>query len=193
ALDIAVELTHSASQVYLSIRRGKLPWIVPRFVNGKARDHNPSRFFAYFISPSIRGKILENNIIKSFPFPSHLMPTDPIIATYPTVNSEFYQSFSAGTIIVKPNIKEFKSENNQIEFVDGTILENIDVVIYSTGFSIDHPYLEKHIYTGGDEIEQEYGKEFHDIVWLYRSIFPPKYPNIAFIGLTLGANAFLPV
>ncbi|CAG8659510.1 10121_t:CDS:10 [Dentiscutata erythropus] len=188
ALDIAVELTYSASQVYLGIRREKLPWIVPRFINGKALDHSVSRFSAY-IPLSIKGGILENHIIKTFPFPSHLMPTDPLISTYFAINSEIYQCLAAGTVIVKPSIKEFKSENNQIEFVDGTFLENIDVVIYSTGYYIDYPFLEKHIYIGGDEIEQEYGNEFHDLVWLYRSIFPPKYPNIAFIGLELGAGS----
>ncbi|RIB28715.1 dimethylaniline monooxygenase 5-like protein [Gigaspora rosea] len=193
AMDIAVELTHVTSQVYISIRSGNLPWIVPRFVKGKTRDHI-NRFSAYIIPPSIRGKIIENSVIKSFPIPSHLkFPTDPIIATFPTINSEIFQCLAAGTIIVKPNIKELKSENNQFEFVDGTILENIDVVIYSTGYYIDYPFLEKHIYTGGDEIEQVYEKDFHDIVWLYKSIFPPKYPNIAFIGVALGAGAFLPV
>ncbi|CAG8756037.1 10302_t:CDS:2, partial [Dentiscutata erythropus] len=148
AMDIAVELTHSASQVYLSIRREKLPWIIPRFVNGKARDHRTSRFSAKYISSSDRGKVIENHIIKTFPFPSHLIPTDPLIATFPTINSDICQCLAAGTVIVKPNIKELKSENNQIEFVDGTILENIDVIIYSTGFYIDYPFLEKHIYTG---------------------------------------------
>ncbi|KAF0553692.1 dimethylaniline monooxygenase N-oxide-forming 5-like [Gigaspora margarita] len=193
AMDIAVELSNVASQVYISIRSGKLPWILPRFVNGKTTDHF-TRFNAYIIPPSIGGKIIENIIIKSFPIPSHLkLPTDPLIASAIVINSDIYQCFAAGTIIMKPNIKEFKFENNQIEFIDETILENIDVIIYSTGYYIDYPFLEKHIYTGGDEIEQEYEKDFHDIVWLYRSIFPPKYPNIAFIGLTNRAGSLLPI
>ncbi|CAG8812979.1 6504_t:CDS:10, partial [Cetraspora pellucida] len=132
AMDIAVELTHAASQVYLSIRREKLPWILPRFIN-------------------------------------------------------------AGTVIVKSDIKELNSENNRIEFVDGTVLENIDVVIYSTGYDIEYPFLEKHIFTGGDEIVQEFEKDFCDLVWLYKSMFPPKYPNIAFMGLTVAAGAILPI
>ncbi|CAG8465517.1 7406_t:CDS:2 [Gigaspora margarita] len=193
AMDIAVELSNVASQVYISIRSGKLPWILPRFVNGKTTDHF-TRFNAYIIPPSIGGKIIENSIIKSFPIPSHLkLPTDPLIASAIVINSDIYQCFAAGTIIMKPNIKEFKFENNQIEFIDETILENIDVIIYSTGYYIDYPFLEKHIYTGGDEIEQEYEKDFHDIVWLYKSIFPPKYPNIAFIGLTNRAGSLLPI
>ncbi|CAG8730092.1 13123_t:CDS:2, partial [Gigaspora rosea] len=172
AMDIAVELTHVASQVYISIHSGKLPWIAPCFLKGKSQD----------------------SIIKSFPIPSHLkLPTDPLIATSSTINSEIFQCLAAGTIIVKPNIKELKSENSQIEFVDGTILENIDVVIYSTGYYIDYPFLEKHIYTGGDEIEQVYRKDFLDIAWLYRSIFSPKYPNIAFIGLAHRAGSLLPI
>ncbi|CAG8645766.1 3394_t:CDS:2 [Cetraspora pellucida] len=193
ALDIAVDLTHAASQVYLSIRRGKLPWIIPRFVNGKARDHRTSRFSAYMIPPSIRGKMTENSIIKYFPFPSHLKPTDPLIATLPTINFEIFQCFAAGTVIVKPNIKELKSENKQIEFVDGTFLEDIDTIIYSTGYYIDYPFLEEQIFTGGDEIEQEFGKDFRDLVCLYKMLFPPKYPNIAFLGLVLGAGAIWPI
>ncbi|CAG8791770.1 3800_t:CDS:2, partial [Racocetra persica] len=192
ALDIAVELTHAASQVYLSIRRGKLPWIIPRFVNGKVRDHT-SRFSAYMIPSSIRGKMMENKVIKSFPYPPHLKPTDPLIKTFPAINFEIFQCLAAGTVIVKPNIKEFKTENKQIEFVDGTVLEDIDVVIYSTGYYINYPFLEEHIFTGGDEIVQEYGKDLHDLVWLYKMIFPPKYQNIAFLGLVLGAGAILPV
>ncbi|CAG8661168.1 15983_t:CDS:2, partial [Dentiscutata heterogama] len=173
AMDIAVELTHTASQVYLSIRREKLPWILPRFVNDIAYDHLPSRFSAYIIPPFIRGKIVEN-FIKSFPSPPPLMPTDSFIASLPTINFEIFQCLAVGTIIVKPNIKEFKSENNQIEFVDGTVLENIDVVIYAI-------------------VEQEFGKDFQHIVWLYKSMFSPKYPNIAFLGLALGAGAILPI
>ncbi|CAG8751690.1 17062_t:CDS:1, partial [Racocetra fulgida] len=51
----------------------------------------------------------------------------------------------------------------------------------------------EHIFTGGDEIEQEYGKDLHDLVWLYKMILPPKYPNIAFLGLVLGAGSIWPV
>ncbi|RIB15565.1 flavin monooxygenase-like protein [Gigaspora rosea] len=193
AMDIAVELSNVASQVYISIRSGKLPWIIPRFMNGKATDHF-TRFDDYIIPLSIKGKFLENFIIKSFPTPSYVkLPTDPLISSPIIINSVIFQCLAAGTIIVKPNIKELKSENNQIEFIDGSFLENIDVIIYSTGYSFNYPFLEKNIYTGGDEIEQVYGKDFHDIVWLYNSIFPPKYPNIAFIGLTNRAGSLLPI
>ncbi|CAG8741128.1 5633_t:CDS:2, partial [Racocetra persica] len=187
AWDVVVELTHAASQVYVSTRREKLPWIVPRFINGKAYDHIPSRFSQYIIPPFIRGKIIENYIIKSFPYPPHLTPNDPIIATFPIINFEIFQFLAAGTVIVKPNIKELKSENNQIEFIDGTVLENIDVVIYATGYDIDYPFLENHVFTGGDEIIQEFRNDFYNLVWLYKSIYPPKYPNIAFLGLSSGA------
>ncbi|CAG8735723.1 579_t:CDS:2, partial [Gigaspora rosea] len=86
-----------------------------------------------------------------------------------------------------------KSENKQIEFVDGTVLEDIDVVIYSTGYNIDDSFLEENIFTGGCEVEQGYGKDFQKLAWLYKLIFPPKYPNIAFIGFTLGGGAIWPV
>ncbi|CAG8639504.1 1265_t:CDS:2, partial [Racocetra fulgida] len=153
----------------------------------KAYDHSPSRFTQYIIPPFIRGKIIENYIIKSFTYPPHLEPNDPIIATLPIINFEIFQYLAAGTVIVKPDIKELKSENNQIEFIDGTVLENIDVVIYATGFDIDFSFLDNQVFTGGDEIIQEFRNDFYNLVWLYKSIYPPKYPNIAFLGLSLGA------
>ncbi|CAG8849903.1 11659_t:CDS:2, partial [Racocetra persica] len=53
-MDIAVELSHVASQVYLCIRRGTLPWIFPRLIGGKPIDHLTTRFSTYFLpnSPS---------------------------------------------------------------------------------------------------------------------------------------------
>ncbi|CAG8767438.1 7121_t:CDS:2, partial [Acaulospora morrowiae] len=39
-----------------------------------------------------------------------------------------------------------------------------------------------------------YGKDYKDdLVWMYKMMFPPRYPNIAFIGLIVSAGAIFPV
>ncbi|CAG8568689.1 7744_t:CDS:2, partial [Acaulospora colombiana] len=131
---------------------------------------------------------------ESGPYPPHLKPNEPPFASYSVVNSEIFRRLAAGAVVVKPDIKELKSDNNKIEFADGTVLENIDVVIYSTGYYLEFPFLEKDIITGGKDIEKEYAKEYkEDLVWMYKRMFPPRYPNIAFVGLVVGAGAIFPI
>ncbi|CAG8752677.1 19938_t:CDS:2, partial [Gigaspora rosea] len=84
------------------------------------------------ISKIVVGAGNRKTSVKSFPIPSHLMvPTVPLLTTASTINSEIFQCLMADTVIGNKTLKNLNLKNNQIEFVDGTILENIDV-IYST-------------------------------------------------------------
>ncbi|CAJ0840774.1 17956_t:CDS:10, partial [Entrophospora sp. SA101] len=56
------------------------------------------------------------------------------------------------------------------------------------------PFLEKEILTGGKEIEEQFEEEFRtNLVWLYKYMFPPNVPNIAFIGLIQANGALFPI
>ncbi|RHZ52427.1 hypothetical protein Glove_461g53 [Diversispora epigaea] len=204
-LDIAVQLSSVTSQVYLSLRSGRLPWIIPHHLKGKPLDHY-SRFIIYAIPPKIRKKLISKAILDTFdPLPSYLensKPIDPIFTTTSIyVNTGIFECIRNGSVIVKPNIRELKSkdeennqENNQVEFVDESIIEDIDVIIYATGYKLDYPFLDKSIFTGGDKIEQEYGEKYQEnLVWLYKRMFPVNHPNIAIIGLIYGAEAYIPL
>ncbi|RHZ52405.1 hypothetical protein Glove_461g51 [Diversispora epigaea] len=205
-LDIAVQLSSVTSRVYLSLRSGRLPWIVPRHLKGKPLDHY-SRFIIYAIPLKIRQKLISKAILDTFdPLPSYLensKPIDPIFTTTSlSINNGIFKCIRDGSVIVKPNIRELKSKedeesnqgNNQVEFVDESIIEDIDIIIYATGYKLGFPFLDKSIITGGDKIEQEYGEKYQEnLVWLYKRIFPVNHPNIAIIGLVFGAEAFLPL
>ncbi|CAG8580272.1 13511_t:CDS:1, partial [Acaulospora colombiana] len=161
---------------------GTLPWVFPRILNGKPLDYSsritgmlPSSIKAAYYKRSIRNTIGEH--------PSGLKPKESIFSSHVTIKSSLFERIITGTIIVKQNIKEMKS-NNQVEFVDGSILEDIDAIVYATGYNIEFPFLDRAIVSGGEEIEKEFDEEYREnLVWMYKMMFPPKYPNIAFVGL----------
>lgn len=74
--------------------------------------------------------------------------------------------------MLKPNVKEF-TESSAV-FEDGTTEENIDVVLFATGYIFSFPFLEKSVRS-----------LFDDNRSLYKRIFPPQLekPTLAIIGL----------
>ncbi|CAG8449939.1 4418_t:CDS:2 [Dentiscutata erythropus] len=192
-IDIAVELSHIASQVYLCVRRGTLPWIIPRLIGGKPVDHLANRFSTYF--PNSRSTFTKLIVQTVGPHPPSLQPTVPYYSSHPTVKSDFFERLSTGTIIVTKNILELMpDETKSIKFVDGSTVENIDAIIYATGYNIDFPFLDREIVNGGPEIEQEFEDEYKEnLSWMYKMMFPPNFRNIAFIGLIQPVGAIFPI
>ncbi|CAG8724664.1 7961_t:CDS:10 [Dentiscutata erythropus] len=192
-VDIAVELSHFASEVYLCTRRGTLPWILPRLVGEKPVDQLLNRFSNYFLpnSCSVFTKLITQSLNS---YPQSLRPTTPFYSSQPTFKLDIFERLSTGTIIVKKNILELMpDESKSIKFVDGSIVENIDVIIYATGYNIDFPFLDKEIVNGGPEIEKEFEGEYKEnLTWLYKMMFPPNYRNIAFIGLIQPIGSIFP-
>ncbi|CAG8564524.1 4441_t:CDS:2 [Cetraspora pellucida] len=193
AMDISVELSEVASQVYTCVRRGTLPWILPRLAKGKPVDHFGSRFFVNWLPRFIQNYITKtmSKIIVGLP-PAGLEPKIEPSGCHPTMKTEFYERISTGTLIVKPNIAQL-NEDGSIEFVDGTKIEDIDAVIYATGYQIEFPFLDREIVCD-KEVLEEFEEEYREnLVWLYKRMFPPKYPNIAFIGLVQLIGAIFPL
>ncbi|CAI2166522.1 8588_t:CDS:2 [Funneliformis geosporum] len=193
-MDISVELSGIASQVYLCARRGTLPWILPRLLFGNIPiDHLQSRINLY-IPLFVKNLILKMiTRISVGPHPKGFKPKSEPTEGHPTVKTEFLERVHTGTIICKPNIKELRKDNS-IEFVDGSVLEDIDVIIYATGYNIKFEFLDKEIVNGSQEIGQQFEEEYREnLVWLYKYIFPPNIHNIAFIGLVQSIGALMPV
>ncbi|CAG8438387.1 9832_t:CDS:2 [Acaulospora morrowiae] len=192
-LDISVELSYVASQVYLCVRRGTLPWIFPHILNGKPLDYY-SRFFGTMLPSSLISAYYKKSIKNTLgELPPDIKPKEPIFSSHITMKSSIFERIISGTLIVKKNIKELKSDKS-IEFVDGSILEDIDVIIYATGYNIEFPFLDRNIVSGGEEIEKQFDEEYREnLAWMYKMIFPPKYPNIAFIGLVQPDGPIFPV
>lgn len=100
----------------------------------------------------------------------------------PVFNDDLPSRIACGTVVVKPNVKEF-TEHSAI-FQDGTVQEGLDYVIYATGYSFAYPFMDNESILKCRDNE----------VTLYKSILPPRLekPTMAVIGLVQSLGAAIP-
>ena len=103
-----------------------------------------------------------------------------IFDQHPTINDDLPNRIISGRVQVKPNIKEF-TETSAI-FEDDT-REDIDAVVFATGYSFSFPFLEGCV------------KVVENQIPLYKFMFPPdlEKPTLAFIGLIQPLGAIMPI
>ncbi|NWS84448.1 FMO5 monooxygenase, partial [Toxostoma redivivum] len=182
-IDIAVELSHTAKQVFLSTRRGS--WVLHRVASsGYPFDFSYiSRFtqlLQNLLPPNIMNFLLEQKLKARFDHTLYgLKPKHRILDQHPTINDDLPNRIISGRVRVKPNIQEF-TETSAI-FEDGT-KEDIDAVVFATGYSFSFPFLE-----GFKVVENQ--------IPLYKFVFPPdlEKPTLAFIGLIQPLGAIMPI
>ncbi|KAI8819123.1 flavin-containing monooxygenase [Fimicolochytrium jonesii] len=195
--DIATELSHHAKQVILSARSGQ--WILPRSsLFGVPLDHLSTRLAASLPRPLTNylfetAMKFQNGDLSRF----GLKPKHGIFDAHPTVNGHILDRIAAGKILVRPNVAEFAAttststgvpRTNTVVFEDGTV-EQIDQVIYCTGYKIEHPFLSPQ--TSLDILGRE--RPDSNRVRLYKNVFPVFHKNIAFVGLVQPIGAVMPV
>ncbi|KAL1858297.1 hypothetical protein VTK73DRAFT_7852 [Phialemonium thermophilum] len=109
------------------------------------------------------------------------------VAKHPVVASlrEPLKAFGWGAFVhphvqTKPPIIRFHPENGQIDFEDGSSADNIDIVLFATGYDFSFPFLPNTIArTKGRRIEG-----------LYQHVFNISDPSVAFIGMVAGGLTF---
>ncbi|CAH6789429.1 Fmo9 [Phodopus roborovskii] len=184
-VDIAVELGRVAKQVFLSTRRGS--WILHRvWSNGYPMDSSFFTRFHSFLQKTLTtaavNKYLEKTLNSRFNHAHYgLQPQHRPLSQHPTVSDDLPNHIISGRVRVKPNVKEF-TETDAV-FDDGTVEENIDVVIFATGYSFSFPFLESLITVTDNEVS------------LYKLMFPPdlEKPTLAVIGLIQPLGIILPI
>uniref|UniRef100_A0A673K5T6 Flavin-containing monooxygenase n=1 Tax=Sinocyclocheilus rhinocerous TaxID=307959 RepID=A0A673K5T6_9TELE len=165
--DIAVELSRMAKQVYLSTRRGS--WILNR-VGDKG----------------VPTDMLFNNRMNGWLsqlLPLYgLQPAHRVFSQHPTVNDDLPNRILSGTVSVKPNVKEFRGSS--VVFEDGAVEDDIDLVVFATGYTFSFPFLSSHA------IPVSKNK-----VSLYKYVYPPglERPTLAVIGLIQPLGAIMPI
>ncbi|NWX63544.1 FMO5 monooxygenase, partial [Promerops cafer] len=182
-IDIAVELSHAAKQVFLSTRRGS--WVLHRVADsGYPFDFSYISRFTQFLQnllpPNIISFFLERKLNARFDHSLYgLKPKHRVLDQHPTINDDLPNRIISGRVQVKPNIREF-TEASAI-FEDGT-REDVDAVVFATGYSFSFPFLE-----GFEVVENQ--------IPLYKFVFPPdlEKPTLAFIGLIQPLGAIMPV
>ncbi|XP_044156929.1 dimethylaniline monooxygenase [N-oxide-forming] 2-like isoform X1 [Bufo gargarizans] len=186
AADIAVELSRTASQVFLSTRRGA--WVISRvFDHGYPWDICFDTRFETFkrnslLPMSIVSSLTEKKMNEWFCHANYgLQPVDRTQFKEPLLNDELPSRITCGFVLIKPSVSDFTETG--IKFNDGSIEENIDVVIFATGYSFYFPFLDESV------IKME-----KNTVALYKHIVPPtlEKPTLGIIGLIQPLGPIMP-
>ncbi|NWR74645.1 FMO5 monooxygenase, partial [Centropus unirufus] len=144
--DLAVEISQTAKQVFLSTRRGA--WVLNRVGDqGYPMDTvfttRMKTFLKDLLSPSMVNSYVEKQLTARFDHSHYgLKPKHRVFDQHPTVNDDLPNRIISGRVLVKPNIQKFT--NTSVIFDDGT-KEDIDVVVFATGYSFSFPFLEGYV------------------------------------------------
>ena len=180
ACDIAVEASRCAARTVLAMRRGA--WVLPKYLKGKPTDELGNALTSRLPLPVIR--FLYRRSLKlatgdpmdyGLPEPDH-----KLAEAHPTISSDLLPRIGHGDIAVKPNIEAFPG-GKTIRFVDGSE-EDLDLVIYCTGYKISFPFLEEDLIAAPD-----------NEIPLYRRVVSPEHPGLYFIGLLQPLGAIMPL
>ncbi|XP_053105805.1 dimethylaniline monooxygenase [N-oxide-forming] 2-like isoform X1 [Hemicordylus capensis] len=185
AADLAVEICRKAKKVSISTRGGS--WVMSRVHdNGYPWDTIFHTRFNNIVQNSLPWFLLqwmtEQKMNQWFNHENYgLMPRNRSLMKEPVFNDDLPSRILCGAVTVKPLVKEF-TENSAI-FEDGTVEENVDVVIFATGYSIVFPFLEESVIKVED-----------NRVPLYKHVFPPhlEKPTMAVIGLIQPLGPIMP-
>uniref|UniRef100_A0A8C6E851 Flavin-containing monooxygenase n=1 Tax=Moschus moschiferus TaxID=68415 RepID=A0A8C6E851_MOSMO len=182
-VDLAIELSHVAAQVFLSTRRGA--WIWNRvWDNGMPLD---TVLFTRFnsllnkICPAfLTNRWAENKLNAHFNHDIYgLLPQHRFLSHQATFGDDLPNRIISGRVLMKPNVTKF-TETSAI-FEDGTE-ENVDVVIFATGYTYSFPFLENN----STVLDIQHS--------MYKFVFPPalEKPTLAFIGILQPVGATIP-
>jgi dimethylaniline monooxygenase (N-oxide forming) len=188
ALDIACELGRKgvAKNVFLSQRRGY--WVIPKYTGGEVLDASvahPSQETPWLQRAMplwLLRRLAERRLAQTAGRPEQYglpKPDHPFLATHPAVSQEIYLRVGSGDVVPKPNIKELR--NARVGFVDGSE-EDIDVIIWCTGYKITFPFFDEGtIAAPGNDIA------------LWRRMIDPRFDNLFFVALLQPLCAMMPI
>lgn len=177
AMDIAVESSYVAERTYLAARQGV--WIIPKYVFGKPVDQlrNDPR-----VPFKVRQRFIQG-LVRSYAGPPERYglpkPAHRFGEAHPTISGRILDRIQHGTIAPKPNIAAL--EGDRVRFEDGSEAQ-VDVVVYCTGYKITFPFFDEQLICAPD-----------NHIELFRRVFHPDIPNVAFIGLLQPLGAIMPL
>ncbi|XP_075342290.1 flavin-containing monooxygenase 5-like [Odontesthes bonariensis] len=182
--DIAVESSRVAEQVYLSTRSGA--WVIRQVSdNGLPVDRFNTRFvnLVFKLLPmSLLNWFGETKLNAMYDHAMYgLKPKHRLFSQTPVINDDLPFKILSGSVIVKPNVKEIRGST--VMFDDGSSVENVDRIVFATGYNYDFPYLPKIVmYKSGHR------------VGLYKHVFPPKleHPTLAIVGFIHSDGSIMP-
>jgi hypothetical protein len=180
ACDTAAECSQVAARTLLAMRRGA--HIVPKYLFGMPTDHltlmrlgTRAPLRAQGLAVTLLMRIAQGAVTK-YGLPR---PDRQVLCAPPTVSDSLLSRLDHGDIVVRPNIDRF--DGDRVWFTDGSA-EQVDAVIYCTGYKISFPFLGEALIGAGD------GQ-----IPLYHRVVPPQLPGLYFIGLVQPIGAIMPI
>lgn len=184
--DIATEVSTVAERVYLSI--GKGAWFIPRYIQRRPYDHYLTRLAAALPEAvrrvAFRGRLvqayrhagvpLEQLRAKALPVPEF-----DLWRTRLTPVSGLLKKINDGILLVRPRIERI--EGQEVIFSDGQRV-CADVILCCTGYTLHLPFFPASLIA----VQK-------NAIELYKQVFHPDLPNLAFVGLCVTAGAHPPV
>jgi cation diffusion facilitator CzcD-associated flavoprotein CzcO len=144
--DIAVDAGQAAAKAFLSLRRGY--WFVPKHLFGLPADVFGARgpHLPYWLERRIDERLLRLLLgdLRRLGLPA---PDHRLFETHPVLNSQLLGSLAHGEVVVKPDVREFRGR--RVVFADGSE-EDVDVVIFATGYRRRFPVLPESVHHEGD-------------------------------------------
>jgi dimethylaniline monooxygenase (N-oxide forming) len=180
AVDVAVESSRIAEKTFLAMRRGA--YVIPKFLGGKPIDEAAPPVTTR-LPMSVRrlfmGRLLKLSVgeMTDYGLPK---PDHKLLEAHPTVSSELLPRVGHGDIAIKPNIDRFAG-GNTVRFTDGSE-EEIDLVVYCTGYKIGFPFLSPEVFESKD-----------NRMPLYRRVAAPDRPGLFFIGFVQPLGPIMPI
>lgn len=173
ALDISLDLAQVARSITISARSGSLILSVEEA--GQATDQKLLSRAAQRMSPEERMQLFLSFQLTTA-FMQHGMPPPPRRPEHAhhslvKKKDEYIARLEEGKIKIKPNIQRIDGE--KITFVDQTVMENCDAIIFCTGYNLTFPFI--------DDVSLLPGMEAGRLD-LYKKVFHPLHPTLAFIA-----------
>jgi hypothetical protein len=175
-----VETAKVSERTFLAMRRGA--HVVPKYLFGIPTDHLTTSPLARspFLWMRRAGlaallRLARGSVTKyGLPKPDH-----GVMAAHPTVSDDLLTRLGHGDLTVKPNIERL--DGDKVYFTDGTA-EQIDVIVYCTGYKITFPFLDGAVIAAHD-----------NEISLFHRVVDPAHPGLYFIGLVQPIGAIMPL
>jgi cation diffusion facilitator CzcD-associated flavoprotein CzcO len=177
AMDIAVEASFVASDVFLAARRGA--WVIPKYLFGRPLDTlTASARVPFAVRRRVQQTLLKLMVgdMERYGLPK---PDHGLLEAHPTISDGALSRIAHGEITPKPNIAGLTEST--VRFADGSEVD-ADVVVYCTGYKVTFPFLDPELIAAPD----------NDLP-LFRRVFHPEIGGVYFVGLLQPLGAIQPL
>lgn len=86
-----------------------------------------------------------------------------------------WEPFLHPDIVVKKEISRLDSETGRVFFADGSSLDDVDHIVFGTGYTFSVPYLE--------HVQERISNAYRRLPGVYQHTWDIEDPTLAFVGM----------